>query len=306
MRIMEGEAAIGWGIVKGREELAPGYVRLRLTFRAVAERARPGQFVHVHPVPRRSPAALRGTLPPDDRLDPFLRRPFSVHDADRASGEFAILFKVIGRGTRELANAQTGDALNVMGPLGRGFPDRVEPAGLETPVGSTGAFLGHGRQGPGSIIVVGGGVGVAPFILAAKEFSRDHSVIALVGGRTAQDVLCTEDLDAAGAEVHTATEDGSLGFAGQVTELLERLLDEGLRGVILACGPMPMIRKVAEIGRAAGLPAFLSLEDRLGCGLGACLGCALRVIERDGSRRYMRLCSEGPVVEAERVDFDGV
>ncbi|HHY39254.1 MAG TPA: dihydroorotate dehydrogenase electron transfer subunit [Clostridia bacterium] len=283
-RVMRDEAAIGLGIVKAREEPAPGYVRLRLAFRAVAERARPGQFVHVYPVPLGLSAASRDAPVPQRRLDPFLRRPFSIHDADRSRGEFAILFKIIGKGTRELAEVRVGDALDVIGPLGNGFS----------------APVGYDR-----IILMGGGIGVAPLVLAAKDFAGSHRVVTLVGGRTAHDVLCVDDFEAAGAQVHVATEDGSLGFAGQVTDLFESLLSQGLRGVILACGPMPMMQKVADISQVAGLPAFFSLEDRFGCGLGACLGCAVRVVEPDGSRRYMRVCKEGPVVEAQKVDFDG-
>lgn len=278
------EAAAGLGIVKAREELAPGYVRLRLAFKAVAERAQPGQFVHVHPVPVGLPDASRDVPSPRRRLDPFLRRPFSIHDVDRSLDEFEILFKITGRGTRELAEVHVGDALDIIGPLGNGFS---APAGYDC------------------IILVGGGIGVAPLVFAAKDFAGHHAMVALMGGRSANDILCADNFEAAGAKVHIATEDGSLGFKGQVTDLLVSLLSRGLCGVILACGPMPMMQKLAEISRVAGLPAFLSLEDRFGCGLGACLGCAVQVVEPDGSRRYMRLCREGPVVEAQRVDFDG-
>jgi dihydroorotate dehydrogenase electron transfer subunit len=284
------------GLVEGREKLSGPYVRLWISARDIAERAQAGQFVHVYPVP----VPLGNDLASLRTADPLLRRPFSIHDVDNSSGEIAILFKVTGKGTEWLSRVCPGDLLDIVGPVGRGFP---VGASLESLVRSKRERSVDERFEPG-LILVGGGVGVAPLILAARQIPQGLKVSAFVGGLSAPDVLCAEELRATGAEVLISTEDGSLGIKGLVTSILEDFLDKGHRGVVFACGPTPMLSAVTRIAGARDVPVFLSLEGRLGCGVGACLGCAVRVTEPDGSWRYLRLCTEGPVIEGERVDFD--
>jgi dihydroorotate dehydrogenase electron transfer subunit len=258
------------------EDLGSGYRRLRLAAPAAAEAAAPGQFVHVR-VPGLDASAMR--------------RPISVCDADPASGTLTLLFKVVGRGTVALAAVREGDRIDLMGPLGRGFP--LPPEGA-------------------AVLLVGGGYGVAPlYFLARTVLSRAGGVHLFAGGRTASDLLLLDDFRALGVDVRPATDDGSLGAKGLVTVPLDAFLDA--RGgvpdpatpppVLYACGPGPMLRAIDERAQARGLKAWLSLDRRMLCGVGACLGCTQTV--RDGDAvATARVCADGPVFPQGRIVWE--
>ena len=208
-----------------------------------------------------------------------LRRPFSICDADPATGALTILYKEVGRGTAAMAPLAPGDEVSLLGPLGRGFP---LPPPDATP------------------LLAGGGYGVAPlFFLARTILARDgrREIHLFVGGRTAADLLLLDDFRALGVEVHPATNDGSLGERGLVTAPLDAFLAaRGGRPVVLcACGPAPMLRALDERALAGGFPAWLSLDRRMACGVGACCGCAQKVRGPDGAVRVAMVCSDGPV-----------
>lgn len=248
-------------VVVQREELGGEYFRLRLR-PSEPFRAEPGQFVMVK---------VR------DGIEPLLRRPFSIHRTlGVESGEFEILFRAVGTGTRMLAGARVGDAVAVLAPLGRGF--RVE-----------------GRRP----LLVGGGVGVAPLLFLAEVFLAGGIVPKLLlGGRRDRDVLCHDDFACLSVPFALATEDGSLGEPGLVTKLLERELARGEHGdAVYTCGPMPMLAAIARICGEARVPCQVSLEAHMACGVGACLGCVV-----PGTRAsYLRVCKEGPVFDAYEV-----
>ncbi len=205
--------------------------------------------------------------------DPLLARPFSVHD--REGDRLTFLIQVRGRGTALLSRLRAGDEIEILGPLGRGFP---APSGVR-------------------VYLVAGGLGVAPFYLAAKELlARGIEVELLYGARSREDLVRLSAFRRLGLTVKVATEDGSLGHRGLVTELLEEALARA-EGEVFACGPWPMLQAVAEVGRRHGARTFLSLEARMACGLGLCLGCAVK--RRAGG--YLHVCTEGPVVPAEAV-----
>ena len=254
------------GVVTQREEVMPGTWLLRLKSPQIAEFGRPGQFVHIQ--------VASGT-------DPLLRRPFSFCDIDRQAGTYDILFNVVGQGTGILAAAEAGQAFEALGPLGHPFtlPDH------------------------GSLMMIGGGLGVAPFPLVARAAgAKGLKLHWLNGAYTAHQLLPLELLPD-GVEAHLCTDDGSAGEEGLVTALSERLL-EGMTAVH-ACGPTPMLialarqwQRLAEAGRR--LPhCEVSLEAPMGCALGTCLGCVVPA----AAGGYERVCVEGAVFDWRALDW---
>lgn len=231
----------------------------------VAGVARPGQFV---------------MLGCSQGRDPFLRRPLSIHQVDRLHGRVILLYQVRGRGTELLARQKPGTRLPLLGPLGRGFSwTEVNGRGL----------------------LVGAGLGAAPLLFLADELSRaGWQVTTLLGARTCKSLLRLESFAAFG-EVISATDDGSNGRPGTAVDLLEETLSKREWSQIFACGPVPVLRQIQRLSRERGIPAQISLEERMACGLGACLGCVCRSGSDQG---YLRVCKEGPVFEAGEVSFD--
>lgn len=238
--------------------LAQGYSVLTLEAPAIAAEARPGQFVHV-----RIPTLAESRL----------RRPFSIYDADPAKGRLFVLYKVVGFGTRHLAALPEGTELQVLGPIGSPFP--LEPEGIP--------------------YLVGGGYGVAPLWFLATRLPRRG--ILFVGGRTAADILEVDRFREAGWDVRVATQDGSLGVKGLVTEPLDAALAENPRAELYACGPDGMLRAVGERAIRHGIRGWLSLDKHMVCGVGACLACVQKVRTAEGER-LARVCVDGPVFES--------
>lgn len=222
--------------------------------------ARPGQFLHVRVG------------------DGYLRRPFSVY---RQHGdEVALLVQVKGRGTRWLAGLAPGAAVDVLGPLGRGF---APPA-------------------PGArILLVGGGVGVAPLVHFAESHAGEAAIAAVFGFRSEGWVVGDARLAALGIPVALHTEDGSVGAPGRVTAGLLERLREAPPDRVLACGPDAMMRAVAALCAEAGVRCEVSLERPMGCGYGVCLLCVVPVLGSGDGVTYERVCCDGPVFEAGRL-----
>lgn len=241
--------------------LAQGYSVLTLEAPAIAAEACPGQFVHVR-IPTLEASRLR--------------RPFSIYDADPATGRLFVLYKVVGLGTRHLAALPEGTTLQVLGPIGTPFPLTPE----------------------GTPYLVGGGYGVAPLWFLATRLPRKG--ILFVGGRTAADILETERFREAGWEVRIATQDGSLGTQGLVTAPLDVALNEGQKAELYACGPDGMLRAVGERAIRHGIKAWLSLDKHMVCGVGACLACVQRVRTSEGEH-LARVCVDGPIFEAREI-----
>lgn len=257
--------------IVSHREVAPGTRLMVLREPSVAGRARPGQFV-----------MLRVASGPD----PLLRRPFSV--CGRIGDDaFGLLYRVVGRGTALMAERRVGERMQLLGPLGNGFPE--EPSSRPS-------------------VLAGGGVGVAPLLFLAQELllkERPLSFLAGFPGREA--LLLPRDVLRLDLEAEIATDDGTLGHAGPVTDLLASRL-AAVAGPeeapeVFACGPAAMLERVAALARAAGAPCLVSLEAAMACGLGACLGCTVPEASREG-RSYLRVCTEGPVVPAEAVDWE--
>ncbi|OGW58260.1 MAG: hypothetical protein A3D21_07060 [Nitrospirae bacterium RIFCSPHIGHO2_02_FULL_42_12] len=233
----------------------------------------PGQFLMLRPAT------------PCNSYDPLLPRPFSIHRVDQ-SGNIEILYKVVGRVTTILSMIVEGDEVDILGPLGNGFPVNREVVG-------------------DNILIIAGGIGAAPIIGLGETLRTnypDRPIVIILGGRGEADLLCVEDLKKTAAEVIITTNDGSVGIKGYVTDALEEYLsrrcDPGLRTTVYACGPSPMLQKISEItGTRRNIETYFSLEANMACGIGLCMGCAVK--RRD--RGYYLVCKDGPVFRGDTI-----
>ncbi|KJS12425.1 MAG: hypothetical protein JL56_08640 [Desulfotomaculum sp. BICA1-6] len=270
--------------IAGNSSPAPNIYVLELFAPTLAANAKPGQFLHIR--------CAEGT-------DPLLRRPVSIHAVNRGTGSVRIMFQVVGQGTEMLARRQDG-LLDVIGPLGRGFTwGQGHPSHTNT--GS--AAVDGSTTNPGGIIVVGGGIGAAPLFFLLQELavtSAAPRVKVLLGARSADQLLTVELAATLGFKVQIATDDGSAGFHGLVTDLLAEELRQKTAHVY-ACGPAPMLKAVCTLLGQAKVPGEVSLEERMACGVGACLSCVCRVREPGGEENYQRACVDGPVFSAAEV-----
>ncbi len=263
--------------------------KLTLLAPEIARRALPGQFVQVHPVPVRLAGQPGGAVQPFrgfpgvPAIGPLLRRPLSLCEIRPDAGEISLIYRVVGRGTRALAAVPAGSELDLLGPLGRSFPDP--------------------RAGRGRLLLIGGGLGIPPMAAAARWAAQaGRPAVAILGARTARHLAGAREVAASGIRVITVTDDGSAGERGTVLGPLERLLPAAEPiGEVWACGPEPMLVAVKERCTAAGVPCFVSVERFMACGFGACLGCT---VPRAGGG-YLKVCQDGPVFPAEEVVLGG-
>ncbi len=213
---------------------------------------------------------------------PLLRRPYSIHNLILSSGQvqgFEVLYKVVGTGTAALARQRTGDTVDILGPLGSGF-----------------IISGRVRR----IYFAAGGIGVAPLVFLAHQLSRHGMDLAdcraFIGGRSKADLLCQDEFANLGIPVQTTTDDGSDGDHCLVTHPLELMIEQMKPEMIVACGPMEMLKCIIGITAKFNLPCQVSIESMMACGMGACLGCAVE--GRGKSDRYLHACLDGPVFDA--------
>lgn len=290
--------------------IAPGHYHISLHAPSIARLAGPGQFVHIKV---------------NDDIEPLLRRPFSIHRVtgtkarqhtstprpndcstrqtevglvgQAAASNIEILYKVIGKGTEILSQRKQGESLNIIGPLGNGF--NYQPSALS-------------HQ---PVVFVAGGVGTAPLVFLAEKLSAinpkasaDIKPIVLIGAKTKSHILCESEFKKYGCDVKAATDDGSRGFKGNVTELLKKILSATSHqppAAIYACGPRVMLKEVAKIASMKKISCQISLEEFLACGMGACLGCAVKVkainYKLSTINRYKLVCKDGPVFDSEEI-----
>jgi dihydroorotate dehydrogenase electron transfer subunit len=276
-----------------REQLAPDVFSYWLDTPVIARRIRPGQFVQAlrgsansevrsANVRRSSFVVRRSSEPLAVSRWPLLRRPLSI--AEQKQGQIRLVFRVVGAGTRLLAETHEGDEWDLLGPLGKPAP----------------VF----RKRP--LVLVGGGIGIAPLLFLAERTAPENPLTILLGARTrAELILQAEFRRLPHAELQWATDDGSLGHKGTVTDLLgEEFVHRSsfivLRSspVVVACGPRAMLRRVKEM--TGSVEAYAFWEERMGCGTGICYGCAVKSSSSDS---YIRFCQEGPVLNLKDVEF---
>lgn len=206
-----------------------------------------------------------------------LRRPISICEIDREKETVRMVYMVKGEGTAWLSRVKVGDTLDLLGPLGHGF---------ET-------------KGYKQVIVIGGGIGVPPMLQTAK--SCTGSVRAILGFRNADAAILQNDFEKACDAVFITSDDGSLGRHGFVTDVLKEELEKGGCDLVAACGPTPMLKAVAMLCEKMGVDCQVSLEERMGCGIGACVGCVCKVKQGEDGYRHAQVCRYGPVIDAKEV-----
>jgi len=243
------------------QQLKGGYFRIIFDAPEIARKAGAGQFVHVRI---------------GENSDPLLRRPFSIHDADGETGKLAVVYKVVGKGTEILSHMGKGDCCDLMGPLGNGYSP---PEESEFPV------------------IVAGGYGSAAAYLLAKH-AKSHGAL-LLGAQSEADVILDDCYESCGFELHIATNDGSRGTKGLVTDLIDPLLaaHPEAKFRFYACGPNPMLIALAKLLEEKHLSGEISMDHLMCCGIGACFSCVVKLKDGD-TWRYARSCSEGPVFRA--------
>ena len=247
------------------------YYCLELAVREISSLVKPGQFLEIL-VPNLG--------------DGVLRRPFSIYNVDIDS--VSILYKVVGKGTRAMRRLSLGETVDIIGPLGNGFP------GL-----TNGNFP----------VLIAGGYGAAALYLQAKKIDKKGAVF--IGGRSGLDILCVEDFKELGWDVLISTEDGSLGESGLITDLFDQWLVQYRRtyGIqspieIFACGPEGLLRTVGDRAKKNLCSAWLSMDRHMACGMGVCLTCVIKQKTPENGWQWARCCKDGPVFESREVLWD--
>ena len=246
------------GVIITQQELARDVWRMEAEAWEIAREAEPGQFVQLQ-------------IPGGAYT---LRRPVGIAEVDLQKGTVAFIYRVVGKGTKAIAELKAGTEIKILGPLGHGFSLR-------------------GRHP----LLVGGGMGLSPLLFCARAFAGKADV--LMGGRNKTELFWEDIYTPYTGSVYCTTDDGSYGTHGFVTTLLPELLAENDYDLILVCGPEVMMKAVAKIAKEHNVPCQVSLEKRMGCGLGACLSCSIDTT--NGQRK--KVCKDGPVFWAEEV-FD--
>lgn len=208
-----------------------------------------------------------------------LRRPISICGIDKEKGTLRIVFEVRGKGTEKISELRKGDLIDMIAPLGKGFK-----------------ILEKGKKA----ICIGGGIGTPPMLGVAKEYGENATVIS--GFRTASIAILQDDFKAQKNNTILCTDDGTAGRKGFVTEALKDCLAKEKPDIIYACGPNVMLKAVAQIAKDNGVYCQVSLEERMGCGVGACLVCACKTV-KDGEEYFAHVCKDGPVFSSEEVVF---
>ena len=246
------------GKILANEAINANVKRMVIEAPQIAEAAQPGQFVHV-----KKPDSVN-----------FLRRPFSIADADRENGTITLIYRIVGKGTAEYAAMKVGEAFSILGPIGNGFA------------------LKDGRP-----LLVGGGVGIAPLIYLSRQL-KDQKPILLIGGKNKDEVFWEKYLQEFADKIYITTDDGSVGFKGFTVQLLPQILAENNIEHIYTCGPNIMMEGVAKLAHKHDIDCQVSLEKRMACGIGVCLGCTFEG-KLTGKRR--KVCTEGPVFASKEV-----
>ena len=258
-------------IVSNRK-IAPDHYVMGMEAPWLARNSSPGQFVTVR---------VR-----EKTTDPLLRIPLGVHAIPKKG--ISLLYKVVGAGTELLSLRKKGEKIDILGPLGNGFD--LAP------------LL---REKDSRAIIVAGGHGIAPLYALAEAIVRKKKRVDLFNGTdTKKHIVRSKELKKLGVKIHVTTEDGTQGYKGYVTDLLKDHLERytlyDIRYTLYACGPRPMLAALAKIAKKFRIPAQVSLDAYMACGVGACLGCSVKTT--DG---YKLVCKDGPVFDAQEIVWGG-
>jgi len=248
------------------EQLAKSIYKMTIKSDYVSQNAMPGQFVNVK--------CCEG-------INALLRRPISICKVDKDRNTFDIVFQIKGIGTKYLSQKSVGSDIDLVAPLGTGFDIDTKNK---------------------KIAVVGGGIGIFPLFYILREI-KDAEKRSYLGFRNKDFVVLLDEFRSNCNELNISTDDGSMGYKGLVTDILEKDIKTCGLDIIYTCGPMPMIKKVVEIAHKNNIKCQVSMEQRMGCGIGACLVCACKTKKEDGWQ-YSHVCKDGPVFWSDEVIFD--
>jgi dihydroorotate dehydrogenase electron transfer subunit len=247
-------------------EVAPEHFKLTLASAYISSHAQPGQFVNVKC---------------SQSYDPLLRRPFSLYRISEEHQKFELLYKVVGKGTEMLSKSSVGEELDILGPLGKGFDTEKKEIA----------------------ILAGGGMGVAPLMALAGNLKKKvKALYILMGSKSKKQLLSEQDFRDLTDQVLVSTDDGSYGKKGFVSDILLDVLNDTLderdlnRTTIYACGPNPMLKAIADLSFQKKISCQISMEQRMACGIGTCLGCVIKT-----KTGYQKVCDDGPVFNSQEI-----
>ena len=247
--------------VVANDQLSTNFYRMKIDAKRILSKIRPGQFIHIRV---------------QDSLQPFFRRPFSVY---RAQKYMEIFYEPVGPGTRILSEKKKGDDIDILGPVGTPFtlPSRK---------------IKH-------VVMVAGGIGIAPFLILSDVLKKRNVKMSLLyGGRTRGHVYPMKEFKQNGCNVHVATDDGSVGVKGRVSKLFNKINKNSETTFVYTCGPNPMMAAVQTFARKHNLKGEAACEEVMACALGACLGCSIKT-----TNGFKTVCYDGPVFDLDEVMF---
>ena len=252
--------------IKSNKNIGIELFSMRVISSTIAQNWIPGQFVHALPTT-------------DSSRPPMLRRPFSILAS--IEDEFEFIYRVTGEGTSLLSKMQSGEVLDVIGPLGNGFDNIPDSDGKH--------------------ILIGGGVGAPPMIAHARLLhDRKLDVELYQGAKDSNDLILNNELESSDLKYHVTTEDGSIGHTGLVVDILPDPTDK--IAAVYACGPIGMMKAIKTWRGDAKFPYFVSVENKMACGVGVCLGCSVPTIDN----KYVLTCKDGPVFNADTLNWDKI
>lgn len=252
-----------------KEELKKDIFKFSVRAPEITELAKPGNFVEIRVT---------------DTTEPFLRRPISIYNMKKEEGTLEFIFQVKGKGTKILANKKVGDDINLLGPLGYG------------------TFKYDNYQ---NLAIIGGGIGVFPLYELAKCAKEEgKNVTTYLGFRNKEMVVLEKEFEAVSNKLNLTTDDGSYASRGFAINLLKEDIEKENPDCIYACGPLPMLKAVQQLAIEKDIPCQISLEEKMGCGLGVCLGCAVKIAKSPKENpEYWHVCKAGPVFQAKDVEI---
>lgn len=251
------------------EQLKKDIFKITLKAPEIVKDARPGNFIEIRV---------------SDQVEPFLRRPISIYNMDKENGILEMIFQVKGKGTEILSKKEEGSNIDIVGPLGYGT-------------------FKYGEYN--NLAIIGGGIGVFPLYELAKCAKKENKKVnTYLGFRNKEAVLLEDEFNDVSDTLVLATDDGSYAKEGFVINYLEKDIEQGKIDSIYACGPLPMLKAVQKLAMEKNVPCQISLEERMACGLGVCLGCAIKKTNSNAENpEYLHVCKAGPVFNASDVEI---
>lgn len=250
-----------------KEKIKPDIIKFSCFAPKIAKEVFPGQFIEIRVT---------------KTFEPFLRRPISIYSVDKENNIIAFIFQVKGRGTEFLAEAEEGELLDVVGPLGGNGFDIKEYK---------------------NIAIIGGGIGIFPLYELTKMSIRQANTYVYLGFRSQEFVILEEEFRKISTKLTITTDNGTYGKKGFGIDYLMSDIDYLNIDAIFACGPLLMLQKIKYVAESKNINCQLSLEQRMACGIGACMGCSVKLNTDDGSIQYARVCKDGPVFESNKIDI---